>query len=360
MLLRPVKLDDVVSDQALTCDLYTATGTLLATAGTRLDSPEQLRRLAGQPLYRRPDGVKPASHPGERLQALAAELAALSGLGPLPALAEGARRLAAELTNLYFQDHEAALGLVRLLPMPGHAVRHCLHSALIALTIGEALGWPEDRLCALAGAALTMNLAEMPLHEQLALGASALSEAQRERLLGHPAAAADLLAAAGLDEREWLAAVRAHHEHLDGSGYPARLAGEAIPPAARILRVADVYCAKVGRRYYRPARTPELAFRGLFGAERQRLDMQLAAHLLRRLGLYPPGTLVRLSNRETAVVTRYPGRQKALRQVVSFLDYRGRAQERPQVRDLHRHPMLGPAEPDPGWPAIDWARLWGY
>ncbi|MFN3594584.1 MAG: HD-GYP domain-containing protein, partial [Thiobacillaceae bacterium] len=285
---------------------------------------------------------------------------ALSGLGPLPALAEGARRLAAELTALCFQDHEAALGLARLLPMPGHAVRHSLHCALVALTIGEALGWPEPRIHSLAGAALTMNLADMPLHEQLALGGAGPSEAQRARLLRHPVAAVERLVAAGVDDREWLAAVLAHHEHLDGSGYPARLAGEAIPAAARILRVADVYCAKVGRRYYRPARTPELAFRGLFGAERQRLDMQLAAHLLRRLGLYPPGTLVRLSNRETAVVTRHPGRQKALRQVVSFLDYRGRVQERPKLRDLHRHPILGPAEPDPGWPAIDWAQLWGY
>lgn len=360
MLLRPVTLDDVVLDQALTCDLYTATGTLLAVAGTRLDSPEQLHRLTGQPLYRRPDGVRPAPHPGERLQAMAAELAALPGMGPIPALAEAVERLTSELIALYLQDNEAALGLVRLLPMPGHAVRHSLHSALIALTLGEALGWPEARLHTLAGAALTMNLAEMPLHEQLAHGASALSEAQRARMLRHPVAAAELLAAAGVDDKAWLAAVLAHHEHLDGSGYPARLTGEAIPLAARILRVADVYCAKVSRRHYRPARTPELAFRSLFGAERQRLDMQLAAHLLRRLGLYPPGTLVRLVNRETAVVTRHPGRRQALRQVVSFLDARGRAYERPQVRDLQRHPMLGPAEPDAGWPAIDWARLWGY
>jgi hypothetical protein len=124
--------------------------------------------------------------------------------------------------------------------------------------------------------------------------------------------------------------------------------------------VADVYCAKVGRRYYRPAQTPEAAFRGLFGAERQRLDMQLAAHLLRRLGLYPPGTLVHLANRETAVVTRHLSRRQPLGQVVSFLDYRDHALERPRVRDLKRHPILGPAEPDPGWPPIDWAQLWGY
>lgn len=358
--LRPAEIDTVLLGQPLPWDLYTAAGTLLAPAGTRLDDREQLKRLASQPLYRRQEGARAAGHPGERLQALAAELAALAGLGPVPTLAEGAQRLAAELTALYFQDQEAALGLVRLLPMPGRAVRHCLHSALIALTIGEAQGWPHARLSGLAGAALTMNLADMPLHEHLAQGVTALSEAQRERLRAHPVAAAERLAAAGLNDAEWLAAVRAHHEHLDGSGYPARLAGEAIPAAARILRVADVYCAKVSRRYYRPAQTPEAAFRSLFGAERQRLDTQLAAHLLRRLGLYPPGTLVRLANRETAVVTRHLSRRQPLWQVVRFLDHRGRTLERPRVGDLKRHPILGPAEPDPGWPPIDWAQLWGY
>jgi len=56
VLLRPVSLDESILDQALAWDLYTASGTLLATAGTRIDTPEQLRQLTGQPLFRKPDG----------------------------------------------------------------------------------------------------------------------------------------------------------------------------------------------------------------------------------------------------------------------------------------------------------------
>ncbi len=360
MLLRPVSLDESVLGQALAWDLYTASGTLLATAGTRIETPEQLRRLSERPLFRRPDGVSAEGNPAQRLQVAGGALADLLAAPPEPRLVAAVQAQAGALISLYFQDAEAALGLVRLIPLPGTAVRHCLHSALIALVMAEALGWPERRLTSLTCAALTMNLSAMPLHEHLAMGARFLTDAQRQAIRQHPTRSTQRLVDAGVEDREWLAAVLAHHEHLDGSGYPAGLSGEAIPLPARILRVADYYCDKVAGRHYRPPRSPEQALRSLFGSERQRLDMHLAAHLLRRLGLYPPGTLLRLANRETAVVTRYPGRRKALRQVVSFLDYRGRAHERPQVRDISQHAIVGPAEPDPKWPPIVWERLWGY
>ena len=60
------------------------------------------------------------------------------------------------------------------------------------------------------------------------------------------------------------------------------------------------------------------------------------------------------------MVTRYPGRRKALREVVSFLDYRGRPHERPQVRDLSRTAIVGLPEIDPRWLDIRWEQYWGY
>lgn len=360
MLLRPVSLEESLLDHVLAWDLYTASGTLLASAGTRIETPEQLRRLGDQPLFRKPDGTPVAGNPAQRLQGTAGALAGLFAAPAKPRLEADLRAQAKALLSLHLQDAEAALGLVRLIPLPGMALRHCMHSALVALVMAEALGWSEQRLESLTCAALSMNLAEMALHEHLAMGAVPLTEDQRRAIRQHPARSTETLVAAGVTDRDWLAAVLAHHEHLDGSGYPGGLTGDAIPTMARILRVADYYCAKVSGRYYRPPRSPEQALRSLFGSERQRLDLHLAAHLLRRLGLYPPGTLLRLANRETAVVTRYPGQRKALKQVVSFLDYRGRVHERPQVRDIGQHAIVGLADPDPRWPPIDWERLWGY
>ena len=56
--------------------------------------------------------------------------------------------------------------------------------------------------------------------------------------------------------REAATAVRHHHERYDGSGYPDRLAGTAIPIEARIVAAADAYAAMTAVRPYSPARTP--------------------------------------------------------------------------------------------------------
>lgn len=361
MLLRPVTLDRSILGQPLPWDLYTATGTLLAACGTVIAEAE-LRRLSGQPLFRRPDRPGEAGNPAHRLYEIAESLSAALDEPPSVRLETAVRALAADLQAMYYQDPDAALGLARLAPLPGHAVRHCLITALVAQVVAESLGLPEQRLASLTAAALTMNNAEMHLHERLAATPQILTPSQREALYAHPQRGVQRLEACGVVDGEWLSAVRDHHEHMDGSGYPRRLLGDDIPLLARILRVADYYCAKIGARHYRLPQSPEQALRMIFGRERQRLDMQLAVQLLRRLGLYPPGTLVRLANRETAVVTRRVGRGKAVRHVVSFLDARGRALEHPRERDVTHSAtaIAGPTEPQPDWPEVPWERLWGY
>ena len=54
-----------------------------------------------------------------------------------------------------------------------------------------------------------------------------------------------------------MAAVRAHHERLDGSGYPHQLRGRQIPFGAQILAVADTYAALTSPRPHRPALEPK-------------------------------------------------------------------------------------------------------
>jgi len=88
--------------------------------------------------------------------------------------------------------------------------------------------------------------------------------------------------------RHAAAAVRHHHERYDGTGYPDRLAGTAIPIEARIIAAVDAYAAMTADRPYSAARTPEDAATELRRCAGTQLDRRVVTALLALLGLAAP------------------------------------------------------------------------
>ena len=84
------------------------------------------------------------------------------------------------------------------------------------------------------------------------IGAEAIERAMQQALSGADDAAAEQAYGAFAFLRTAQEIALSHHEKWDGSGYPAGLAGDAIPPAARIMALADVFDALMSRRVYKP------------------------------------------------------------------------------------------------------------
>lgn len=362
MLLRPAYLDESVIGDALPWDVYTSSGVLVATAGTQVSSREHYLKLVNRPLFYRTEETQEEPNPASRIVHLVEEMHGLLTDPTQPGLADLLANAAEELISIVQFDPDACLGLLRVLPMQSPAVRHCLLSAAIAQGLAEQAGLSEADQTSLAAAALAMNIAELRLHDDLARGLTGYTDTQREAIRQHPLASAQALRDAGVADPLWLDTVEQHHELMDGSGYPRHLTGGDIVLPARILRVADYYVAKITGRYYRPPGSPSQALKHIFGNDRSKLDSQVAVVLMRRMGILPPGTLVRLENRETAAVTRHSDHKGNIRHVVSFLDHRGHALERPLDRDINNKnfAIRGVTQPELNWPEVDWPRLWGY
>jgi len=92
-----------------------------------------------------------------------------------------------------------------------------------------------------------------------------------------------------------------HHERFDGSGYPDRLAGEAIGLLARMGAICDVYDAITSRRPYKNPWDPAHAVRQM-ARWKGHFDPILFQAFIRSLGIYPVGSLVRLESGYLAVV----------------------------------------------------------
>jgi HD-GYP domain-containing protein (c-di-GMP phosphodiesterase class II) len=120
----------------------------------------------------------------------------------------------------------------------------------------------------------------------------------------HPQTGVALLRAYGVTEEIWLATILQHHEYMDGSGYPQGLRGKDIDYHARILTLTDVYCVKLFSRAYRLPLSPDLAVRKIItGPHKQCFDQDLAEVFIKEIGIFHPGSYVRLSNGEVGVVT---------------------------------------------------------
>jgi HD-GYP domain-containing protein (c-di-GMP phosphodiesterase class II) len=212
--------------------------------------------------------------------------------------------LAQQVQRACETDSDAALASVLLSRWLPYSVRQCCNSAVICEVLWRQLEWPpEKRLPGLA-AALTMNLSILQLQDTLYHQEQPLDHQQKSAILAHPRGAVGLLERLGVDDPVWLNAVAQHHEALDGSGYPARLSGDGIGTEARVLAMADKYCAMIAERGYRQGRPADAALRQMLVSHGTGLDTELAARLVRAVGIYPPGSAVELNNGEIGVVVK--------------------------------------------------------
>ncbi len=97
-----------------------------------------------------------------------------------------------------------------------------------------------------------------------------------------------------------------HHEKLNGTGYPQRVAGEDLGLNAQIVGIADIYDAMTSDRPYKRATSPLEAVEYLMGSSGTGYDSHLVQLFTSKVHPYPPGSLVQLNNKEYAVVDEVP------------------------------------------------------
>ena len=179
-----------------------------------------------------------------------------------------------------------------------YGLSHALHCALVGQLAATRVGWAPERVQTLVKAALTMNLSIVDVQGRFA-AMGRLTDGQRAQIRAHPQRAVERLQQAGVTEPEWLAAVLEHHERPGGGGYPHDL--KQTGEMADLLRMADVFMAKISPRTERPALPILDAARQMFAEAK---GSPMAAAIIKEYGIYPPGNFVQLASGEMAVVIR--------------------------------------------------------
>ncbi|MCK7595020.1 HD-GYP domain-containing protein [Pseudomarimonas salicorniae] len=254
-------------------------------------------------------------------QAAQSHQAMLKRIGPEPA--EAARvceALADELLEWLPQQGEVALRLLS----PGSGDQPSTHEigvASLCLLLGRDCNMPAPMLRHLVLAALMHDAGKQRVPSFLHEDYGQLTEFERQTYRQHIEFGVEMARRMELP-REVVEAIAQHHEFADGSGFPHRLDLDALGPVSRALILCNRYHNLVCPLHVETGLTPHRALQRIFREERDRFDPTLLARFVKLLGVYPPGTLVELTDHRMAiVVASQPGNSLAPRvQIVDLPD----------------------------------------
>lgn len=179
---------------------------------------------------------------------------------------------------------------------------HALNVTVLSVLLGRACGYDAASLAQIGLGALLHDIGKLDLPDRLrwADEASAGSAAERKLYHQHVEHGVRLLRTLALPT---LAAeiLLQHHEHADGSGYPAGLAGEQIGLGARVVSLVNQYDNLCNPANPAQAITPHDALAIMFARQRSHFDATTMAVFIRMMGVYPPGSVVQLNDQRYAL-----------------------------------------------------------
>lgn len=172
---------------------------------------------------------------------------------------------------------------------------HSLNVAMLSLMIARDIGVPQEVFGALGMGALLHDIGRKEVPDKILLKTEPLTQAERNLYQMHCRFGVEIGRRLQLSAPV-LEIIRDHHELFDGTGYPAGLKGDAIGVMSRIVAVANYYDELCNPVDVANALTPHDALSTMFAKLRSKFDPRMLQAFIRCLGVYPPGTIVQLSN----------------------------------------------------------------
>jgi HD-GYP domain-containing protein (c-di-GMP phosphodiesterase class II) len=233
----------------------------------------------------------------------------------------------------YYTEAQPDETLLSLLYLSGTETRlysatHALIvSVLCQLAASDILRWSDQERSAVGLAALTMNISMTSLQDMLSTQTNPLSGEQMRLIEQHPARSAAMLKDMGVMDPLWLETVALHHSRTTGP-----LADKT--PAQRLARLiqrADSFTARLSPRATRAPMGSTQAMQASYFDELKQVD-EAGAALIKAVGVYPPGSFVRLVTNEVAIVLKR-GTNTTTPKVACVLNRQGMPMLEPIVRD---------------------------
>jgi putative nucleotidyltransferase with HDIG domain len=237
------------------------------------------------------------------------------------------------ITASVLRNRSALISVARLKTADDYTYLHSVAVAAMMVGLATQLGLDGDPLREAGLGGLLHDMGKARIAPDILNKPGKLTDAEFAAVKKHPGEGHAILRECGVGDAGVLDIALHHHEKFDGSGYPDRLAGEAIGLLARMGAVCDVYDAITSDRPYKRGWDPADSMRRMLGWQGH-FDEAVLRAFIRSLGIYPIGALVRLESERLGVVVEQKPGDPLRPQVKVFFSAKSRSQVMLRLLDL--------------------------
>lgn len=179
---------------------------------------------------------------------------------------------------------------------------HQINVSVLALLIGQAVSLSREEMQIVGLAALLHDIGKVKVPAKILRKTEPLTGPEEALFQLHTQYGSDIVGLCPDMNSRVRLIIEQHHELSDGSGYPNQLKGSEIDLLSRIVIIANYYDDLCNQVDHTQSMTPHEALSLMFAKLANKFDKSLLQVMVKLLGIYPPGTVVQLSDDSTGLV----------------------------------------------------------
>lgn len=208
-----------------------------------------------------------------------------------------------QITDSILRNQGTLVSLCRIKEADNYTFQHCVSVCTLMVAFCRHMGMPREVIVDAGMGGMLHDIGKMQVPDHILNKPGKLTDPEFTVMKSHVDLGLKiLLQTEGITSTIYQIAGE-HHERFDGTGYPSQVHGFAISQLGRMASIVDVYDAITSNRCYHVGMEPAMALKKLFEWSHRHFDEQLVQSFIQAVGIYPVGSLVRLSSDRLAVVT---------------------------------------------------------
>ncbi|MFQ5480185.1 MAG: HD-GYP domain-containing protein [Thermodesulfobacteriota bacterium] len=237
-----------------------------------------------------------------------------------------------ELSESVLDDRDAMIGLAMIKNYDNYLFNHSVNVAILSVSLAGALGLDKVQIHNTGVGAILHDIGKTGVAEQIIRKPGGLSSEEWQQVKAHPQLGAEIIKRMDAMDEVIASIVYEHHIKYDETGYPEEH-GE-LNPLSQIITICDAYDALTTLRVYQKPHNPAEALKIMNNFSGKSFHPDFLRTFTEMIGIYPVGTLVRLSTNHLGIVTKVSAETPSSPTLKLIIDAEGIKIEPPILLDL--------------------------